>query len=496
MRKLDALFEGRLARSAPDADPIAVVQVGRELRARRLVLVATDGVEPGGPADRGGPGRARAPRRRHASPGRSTTRCRWPRRASCRPSSRAPSSAATTRAAGRARPGKPAVERFVVCGAGDELAARPRARPELIARWTNVARELVDAPPNVIDAGRPRRARRRAPGPARRGPRPRRRRPPGARRRRRVEHGAAAAHRPAPRARGRAPERPRIALVGKAVTFDAGGYFLKPQSDIVRQKGDMAGGAAVLAALGAIAELGLRCQRDRGPPRLREHDRPRRDPAVGRDRHRRGADRRGDEPGRRGPPDPRRRALVRARRGRDARRRPRDADRRDAGRDGRPLRRRLRQRRGLARRDRRRGQRRRRPRVALAAAPALPPPARVARSPTCATPRGAPTAIRSRPPRSSSASPATGRGRTSTCSAPRSSTTIAATRSAPGPAATACACSSSSPRAWPRRSRVNFQQDPDEGRSGAGRRTTTTRRLRSNVDRGAEDADQRRLRRG
>jgi leucyl aminopeptidase len=46
-------------------------------------------------------------------------------------------------------------------------------------------------------------------------------------------------------------------LVGKAVTFDSGGYFLKPRSDIVRQKADMAGGAAVLAALGAIAELGL-----------------------------------------------------------------------------------------------------------------------------------------------------------------------------------------------------------------------------------------------
>jgi leucyl aminopeptidase len=45
--------------------------------------------------------------------------------------------------------------------------------------------------------------------------------------------------------------------VGKAVTFDTGGYFLKPQSDIVRQKADMAGGAAVVAALGAIAELGL-----------------------------------------------------------------------------------------------------------------------------------------------------------------------------------------------------------------------------------------------
>jgi leucyl aminopeptidase len=50
---------------------------------------------------------------------------------------------------------------------------------------------------------------------------------------------------------------PHLALVGKAVTFDTGGYFLKPQSDIVRQKADMAGGAAVVGALGAIAELDL-----------------------------------------------------------------------------------------------------------------------------------------------------------------------------------------------------------------------------------------------
>ena len=54
-----------------------------------------------------------------------------------------------------------------------------------------------------------------------------------------------------------APDTPRLALVGKAVTFDTGGYFLKPQHDIVRQKADMAGGAAVVAALGAIAELRL-----------------------------------------------------------------------------------------------------------------------------------------------------------------------------------------------------------------------------------------------
>src|SRR3954451_10473630 len=46
VRRLDAAFDGRLVRSAADADPIAVVQVGRELRARRVVLVATDGLDP------------------------------------------------------------------------------------------------------------------------------------------------------------------------------------------------------------------------------------------------------------------------------------------------------------------------------------------------------------------------------------------------------------------------------------------------------------------
>src|ERR687891_2491381 len=41
------------------------------------------------------------------------------------------------------------VERFVICGCDDGLA--PVAdRAALIGRWTNVARELVDTPPNVL----------------------------------------------------------------------------------------------------------------------------------------------------------------------------------------------------------------------------------------------------------------------------------------------------------------------------------------------------------
>lgn len=48
----------------------------------------------------------------------------------------------------------------------------------------------------------------------------------------------------------------RVALVGKGVTFDAGGYSLKPSSSMMGMKVDMAGSAAVVASMGAIAEIG------------------------------------------------------------------------------------------------------------------------------------------------------------------------------------------------------------------------------------------------
>jgi leucyl aminopeptidase len=145
------------------------------------------------------------------------------------------------------------VERFVICGT--DLAAVAE-RAALVARWTNTARELVDGPPNLIspdglaeravalpglkcetldatEAGLGALAAVGGSSPIR----PRlvvlRHEPPGA------------------------PESPRLSFVGKSVTFDTGGYFLKPQSDIVRQKADMGGGAAVVGAMGAIAELGL-----------------------------------------------------------------------------------------------------------------------------------------------------------------------------------------------------------------------------------------------
>jgi leucyl aminopeptidase len=48
-----------------------------------------------------------------------------------------------------------------------------------------------------------------------------------------------------------------LGLVGKAITFDTGGISLKPALRMEDMKGDMAGGAAVIEATGAIADLGL-----------------------------------------------------------------------------------------------------------------------------------------------------------------------------------------------------------------------------------------------
>ena len=48
-----------------------------------------------------------------------------------------------------------------------------------------------------------------------------------------------------------------LALVGKGVTFDSGGLSLKTNEQMVDMKSDMAGAAAVLAAIRAAAEMGL-----------------------------------------------------------------------------------------------------------------------------------------------------------------------------------------------------------------------------------------------
>lgn len=51
--------------------------------------------------------------------------------------------------------------------------------------------------------------------------------------------------------------RARLDLVGKGITFDSGGYSLKPTESMATMKGDMAGAAAVLGAFLAAAVLGL-----------------------------------------------------------------------------------------------------------------------------------------------------------------------------------------------------------------------------------------------
>src|SRR3954468_3121572 len=279
VRRLDALFEGRLVRSAADADPIAVVHVGRELRARKVVLVKTDGVDPED---------LRTAAARVVRANRGVGTIAWPVDDTLPMAEYRQVQAVVEGAvlgsydAGRWKSSAPAdgAGRFVVCGATDPEFDEIARRAEVIARWTNMARELVDAPPNVVD-------------------------PAGLAERADALPGlqaevldARAAGFPALAAVGgssaRAPrlivvrhqpdgvlEPPRLGLVGKAVTFDAGGYFLKPQSDIVRQKGDMAGGGGVRAALGAIAELQLplsvvgivaACENMVGPDAIRPSD--------------------------------------------------------------------------------------------------------------------------------------------------------------------------------------------------------------------------------
>jgi leucyl aminopeptidase len=52
-----------------------------------------------------------------------------------------------------------------------------------------------------------------------------------------------------------APEKPKLGLVGKGITFDTGGISIKPADGMEKMKYDMAGGAAMIGAMRAIAML-------------------------------------------------------------------------------------------------------------------------------------------------------------------------------------------------------------------------------------------------
>jgi leucyl aminopeptidase len=149
-------------------------------------------------------------------------------------------------------------ERLVIVGGGDDAAAAAD-RAARVAEWANHARDLSNAPPNELT---PERLAERATELA----------PEGVRvealdRKQILDLGMGAF---AGVAQG-AHNEPRmivmryepanakpdvtLGLVGKAITFDTGGISLKPSLGMENMKGDMSGGAAVIAATCAIADL-------------------------------------------------------------------------------------------------------------------------------------------------------------------------------------------------------------------------------------------------
>ncbi len=57
--------------------------------------------------------------------------------------------------------------------------------------------------------------------------------------------------------KGSKAKKSTVCLIGKGITFDSGGYSLKDAANMVDMKGDMAGGACVIAAVAAAARLKL-----------------------------------------------------------------------------------------------------------------------------------------------------------------------------------------------------------------------------------------------
>ena len=147
----------------------------------------------------------------------------------------------------------------------DETSLKDEAnRAASVAEWANRARDLANAPPNELT---PERLAARAAEIAK-GSRRLKSRALTLAQMERLGMGAFAAvarggHNPARMIVMRYdPPRPKpadvvLGLVGKAITFDTGGISLKPALGMEEMKGDMAGGAAVIESMGAIAELGF-----------------------------------------------------------------------------------------------------------------------------------------------------------------------------------------------------------------------------------------------
>ncbi|OGN81678.1 MAG: hypothetical protein A3H36_03145 [Chloroflexi bacterium RIFCSPLOWO2_02_FULL_71_16] len=60
------------------------------------------------------------------------------------------------------------------------------------------------------------------------------------------------------RHKGRGGRDVDVAFVGKGITFDSGGISIKPAEGMQKMKMDMSGAAAVIAAIGAVAALGIK----------------------------------------------------------------------------------------------------------------------------------------------------------------------------------------------------------------------------------------------
>jgi leucyl aminopeptidase len=154
------------------------------------------------------------------------------------------------------------IERLLLIG-GDEGSEEAAERARRVAEWANRARDLANRPPNDLT---PERFAERAAQIAQQSPQVSyesldeddiRRLGMGA-----FAAVAQGSHNP-PRLivlRYEPPQARRgvvLGLVGKGITFDTGGISIKPALYMEDMKGDMAGGAAVIEGLGAIADLGL-----------------------------------------------------------------------------------------------------------------------------------------------------------------------------------------------------------------------------------------------
>ncbi|HEX2110543.1 MAG TPA: leucyl aminopeptidase [Gaiellaceae bacterium] len=156
------------------------------------------------------------------------------------------------------------VRRIVLCGSAAAGVAQEARRAAVVAEWTNRCRDIVNAPPNELS---PDRLSDVAVDVADRFPTltadtlgPAEIRAMGMGAFTAVAHGS---HNPPQliilryEPRGPARDDVVLGLVGKALTFDAGGISLKPADNMDEMKSDMSGGAAVIAGVGAIAELEL-----------------------------------------------------------------------------------------------------------------------------------------------------------------------------------------------------------------------------------------------